>query len=202
MDVVTYALLKKKIDEIVSGYVTDEEMTEAISTAVADLVSTSEMTQAISLATQNLVTTGQMTVAIDNAVANRVTTSQMTTAINNAVADLVSDTEMANAIATATADFLTETEINSLILNSVGAIIAGFSYKGTVATISALPTGAAQGDCYTVDENLGTYVWDGTKWFEYNINLNLILQEGTEETAQYHLGFYIDSDGDLNQLDN
>lgn len=135
MDIVTYALLKKKIDDVVSGYVTDGEMAEAISLAV-----------------QNLVTTEQMTVAIDNA---------------------------------------------------VGAIIAGFSYKGTVATISALPSsGNTKGDCYTVDENLGTYVWDGSKWFEYNVNLDLILQSGTEETAKYHLGFYIDSDGDVAQIDN
>lgn len=135
MDIVTYALLKKKINDVVSGYVTDGEMAEAISLAV-----------------QNLVTTEQMTVAIDNA---------------------------------------------------VGAIIAGFSYKGTVATISALPSsGNTKGDCYTVDENLGTYVWDGSKWFEYNINLDLILQSGTEETAKYHLGFYIDSDGDVAQTDN
>ena len=135
MDIITYALLKKKIDDVVSGYVTDEEMAEAISLAV-----------------QNLVTTEQMTVAIDNA---------------------------------------------------VGAIIAGFSYKGTVATISTLPSsGNTKGDCYTVDENLGTYVWDGSKWFEYNVNLDLILQSGTEETAKYHLGFYIDSDGDVAQTDN
>ena len=135
MDIVTYALLKKKINDVVSGYVTDGEMAEAISLAV-----------------QNLVTTEQMTVAIDNA---------------------------------------------------VGAIIAGFSYKGTVATISALPSsGNTKGDCYTVDENLGTYVWDGSKWFEYNVNLDLILQSGTEETAKYHLGFYIDSDGDVAQTDN
>lgn len=135
MDIVTYALLKKKIDDVVSGYVTDDEMAEAISSAV-----------------QNLVTTEQMTVAIDNA---------------------------------------------------VGAIVAGFSYKGTVATISALPSsGNTKGDCYTVDENLGTYVWDGSKWFAYNVNLDLILQSGTEETAKYHLGFYIDSDGDVAQIDN
>lgn len=135
MDIVTYALLKKKINDVVSGYVTDGEMAEAISLAV-----------------QNLVTTEQMTVAIDNA---------------------------------------------------VGAIIAGFSYKGTVAIISALPSsGNTKGDCYTVDENLGTYVWDGSKWFEYNVNLDLILQSGTEETAKYHLGFYIDSDGDVAQTDN
>lgn len=135
MDIVTYALLKKKIDDVVSGYVTDDEMAEAISLAV-----------------QNLVTTEQMTVAIDNA---------------------------------------------------VGAIVAGFSYKGTVATINALPSsGNTKGDCYTVDENLGTYVWDGSKWFAYNVNLDLILQSGTEETAKYHLGFYIDSDGDVAQIDN
>ncbi len=152
MDIVTYALLKKKIDDIVGGYVTDDEMAEAISLAV-----------------QNLVTTGQMTVAI-----------------NDAVADLVNTTEM-----------------NASITNAVGAIIAGFSYKGTVATISALPSsGNAKGDCYTVDENLGTYVWDGSKWFAYNVNLDLILQSGTEETAKYHLGFYIDSDGDVAQIDN
>ena len=40
MDIVTYALLKKKIDDVVSGYVTDGEMAEAISLAVQNLVTT------------------------------------------------------------------------------------------------------------------------------------------------------------------
>ena len=186
MDIVTYALLKKKIDDIVSGYVTDDEMAEAISLAV-----------------QNLVTTGQMTVAIDNAVANRPTNTQMNNAINNATSNLVETSEMTTAIANAVADLVNTTEMNASITNAVDAIMAGFSYKGTVATISALPSsGNTKGDCYTVDENLGTYVWDGNKWFEYNVNLDLILQSGTEETAKYHLGFYIDSDGDVAQTNN
>ena len=75
-----------------------------------------------------------------------------------------------------------------MLLNIVSAITAGFSYKGTVATVAALPSsGKTQGDCYTVTENLGTYVWDGTAWFQYNVNLDLILKAGTEATADYHL---------------
>ena len=36
-----------------------------------------------------------------------------------------------------------------------------------------------------------------------NARINdLILKAGTEETADYHLGFYYDSDGDLAQVDD
>ena len=45
-------------------------------------------------------------------------------------------------------------------------------------------------------------MWDGSAWFQYNVNLDLILKAGTEATAVYHLGFYIDSDGDVAQVEN
>lgn len=123
-------------------------------------------------------------------------------AISTAIADLVSTEEMTSAIATATADFMDADEVNNAILNIVSAITAGFDYKGTVATTTALPSsGNTVGDCYTVTADLGTYVWDGTAWFQYNVNLDLILKAGTEATAEYHLGFYIDSDGDIAQVD-
>lgn len=53
--------------------------------------------------------------------------------------------------------------------NKVDAAGDGFTYKGTVATISALPNNAEVGDMYTVtNENNAKYAWDGTHW----INLN------------------------------
>lgn len=140
---------------------------------------------------------------VKNVTGDFVDIDDVNSAINTAIADLVSTSEMNSAIATATADFLDADEVNSAILNVVSAITAGFSYKGTVATVAALPSsGNTQGDCYTVTENLGTYVWDGTAWFQYNVNLDLILKAGTEATADYHLGFYIDSNGDIAQVDD
>ena len=42
---------------------------------------------------------------------------------------------------------------------------AGMHYKGSVSTVSALPsTGNAAGDMYNVSENGRNYVWDGTAW--------------------------------------
>lgn len=42
---------------------------------------------------------------------------------------------------------------------------AGMHYKGSVATVAALPaTGNAAGDMYNVAENGRNYVWDGTAW--------------------------------------
>lgn len=44
-------------------------------------------------------------------------------------------------------------------------IITSFTPKGSVATASALPSGATVGDMYTVsDEDNAQYYWDGTAW--------------------------------------
>ncbi len=194
MDVVTYALLKKKIAEITGDFVTSDEMNNAIATAVADFVSDSDMITYVTNSIRNLVSTTDL----QNAIAHFVTES----ALNTAIADFVTNSQMSSAIATATTDMATEDYVASAITTAIAAIVAGFDYKGSVATVSALPASGTLGDCYTVDENLCTYVWDGTKWFQYYINLDLILKAGTEETADYHLGFYYDSDGDLAQVDD
>lgn len=40
-----------------------------------------------------------------------------------------------------------------------------YRYKGSVAAVSALPTGAQVGDVYNVEGDNGqNYAWDGTKW--------------------------------------
>lgn len=40
-----------------------------------------------------------------------------------------------------------------------------YRYKGSVAAVSALPTGATVGDVYNVEGDNGqNYAWDGTKW--------------------------------------
>lgn len=57
------------------------------------------------------------------------------------------------------------TELN----NKVEAAGDGFTYKGSVASTSALPNDAEVGDMYTVTaENNAKYAWDGTQW----VNLN------------------------------
>lgn len=50
---------------------------------------------------------------------------------------------------------------------AIGSIAPGYTYKGSVATVADLPSGAETGDLYTVG---GTqYVWDGTQWINMSI---------------------------------
>lgn len=50
---------------------------------------------------------------------------------------------------------------------AVGSIAPGYTYKGSVASVADLPSGAETGDLYTVG---GTqYVWDGTQWINMSI---------------------------------
>ena len=37
-----------------------------------------------------------------------------------------------------------------------------YDYKGSVANVGSLPSGASKGDLYTVDGD--QYVWDGSNW--------------------------------------
>ena len=39
-----------------------------------------------------------------------------------------------------------------------------YEYKGSVASVSALPTGADKGDVYNVEDTGMNYAWDGTAW--------------------------------------
>ena len=55
--------------------------------------------------------------------------------------------------------------------DSIQSLGAGFTYKGSVSLISSLPDDASLGDLYTVEEDGGSYVWDGTKWFVLALTL-------------------------------
>ena len=49
-------------------------------------------------------------------------------------------------------------EVNS----KVSSLAEGFSYKGSVASVEALPQSATAGDMYTVSG--AKYVYDGSSW--------------------------------------
>lgn len=52
-----------------------------------------------------------------------------------------------------------------------------YKYKGSVATVDALPTsGQTAGDVYNVEADGMNYAWDGSKWD----NLGSILETATE----------------------
>lgn len=89
-------------------------------------------------------------------------------------------------------------------------------WKGSVATYSDLPDNASQGDVYHVDADNQEYAWDGTGWeplgdivivdsalsstSENPVQNKVIYAKMTstaQEDAIYHLGFYIDENGDL-----
>ena len=50
----------------------------------------------------------------------------------------------------------------ALLKKQVDNVTLAYSYKGSVASVSALPSGADTGDMYTVDGV--QYVWDGDDW--------------------------------------
>ena len=51
-----------------------------------------------------------------------------------------------------------------------------YKYKGSVANVAALPTGATTGDVYNVEADGMNYAWNGTEWD----NLGSILEVATE----------------------
>lgn len=60
----------------------------------------------------------------------------------------------------------TKTEID-------GKLTGAMHFKGTVATVSALPATAEQGDMYNVTETGANYAWDGSKWDKLSENIDL-----------------------------
>lgn len=55
-------------------------------------------------------------------------------------------------------------------------IANAYIYKGSVATVDALPTSATAGDVYNVETDGMNYAWNGTAWD----NLGSILDTATE----------------------
>ena len=58
-------------------------------------------------------------------------------------------------------------EYTNQMVQSLGV---GFTYKGSVATESALPNNPSLGDLYTVYDGNISCVWDGSKWFQLTSN--------------------------------
>lgn len=68
-------------------------------------------------------------------------------------------------------DAMTATAIEQAINASISSV---FKYKGTKATISALPSsGNTTGDVWHVTENSAEYVWNGTSWQELGSAIDL-----------------------------
>lgn len=62
----------------------------------------------------------------------------------------------------------------ALLKKRIEGIEPGFTYKGSVAAVADLPSGADKGDMYTVTgDGNARYVWDGSAWKK--------LEAGTEE---------------------
>jgi hypothetical protein len=53
------------------------------------------------------------------------------------------------------------------------AAVGGVHYRGSVVTVDALPTDAAQGDLYEVTSDNSEWCYNGEKWFEYGNTTNL-----------------------------
>lgn len=58
--------------------------------------------------------------------------------------------------------------VYALLKNAVNKITPGYSYKGSVATTSDLPSsGQTTGDLYTVTaEGNAQFVWNGSEWIQ------------------------------------
>ena len=68
-------------------------------------------------------------------------------------------------------DAMTTSEIESAINTAITSV---FSYKGTKATVSALPSsGNTVGDVWHVTADGGEYVWNGTTWQELGSAIDL-----------------------------
>lgn len=106
-------------------------------------------------------------------------------------------------------------------LRAGGTVIdAPLKWKGTVLTTADLPSNADEGDTYRVDADGDLYAYDGESWFNIGAVLSVdSTLSGTSENpvqnkaiygkmtstaeadAKYHLGFYLDANGDLCQTE-
>ena len=90
------------------------------------------------------------------------TGSEVESAIADAVSEL--DTAIDGKATKATTlagygitDAYTKSEVD-------GKLVSVFTYKGSVATVGDLPSGAKVGDVYNVQADENEYVWDGEEW--------------------------------------
>ena len=59
------------------------------------------------------------------------------------------------------------------LTNIEQSAVGGVHYRGSVATVDALPSDAKQGDLYEVVADNSEWCWNGEKWFEYGKTTSL-----------------------------
>ena len=146
-----------KIDKItVNGTeqaINNKTVALTVPTKVSDLTNDGDGTSGSKFATESYVDTngGKIDTIKVNGTAQTITSKAVDITVPTAVSDLTNDS-----------GFQTASDVQSLIDT---AVTSAFKYKGSVATVSALPaTGNEVGDVYDVLETGVNYAWDGTTW--------------------------------------
>jgi hypothetical protein len=112
-------------------------------------------------------------------------------------------------------------ELIALAKSGNGGASSVFHFKGSVLNESALPDSGEDGDVYLVDSEDSYFAWDGEGWTDIGQlltadeaqeiiadlsdevdNLKNALTSGAQADAIYHLGFYLDNNGDLCQKED
>lgn len=146
-----------------------------VPTLTSDLTNDGDGTDSNSpFATQAYVSAngGKIDVIKVNGTAQTITNKAVDIAVPTAVSDLTNDSgfqnanDVSGAITTALANsgdaYQTESDVASAIST---AVASAYKYKGSVATVSDLPsTGQTVGDVYDVQATGINYAWDGTTW--------------------------------------
>lgn len=81
-------------------------------------------------------------------------------------------------------DNSTKIATTAFVSSAISTLGSVLNYKGTKATISALPTsGNTTGDVWHVTANSGEYVWDGTEWQELGTAISIPANTGNSTTG-------------------
>lgn len=142
-----------------------------IPTKTSDLTNDGDGTS--DFATEDYVNTngGKIDKITVNGVEQTITNKTIALTIPTQVSDLTNDsnyqteTEVNTSISDALANngnaYQTESDVESAINT---AVASAYKYKGSVASVNDLPTGATTGDVYDVQDTGMNYAWNGTQW--------------------------------------
>ena len=152
-----YAQTSSLASVATSGSYNDLSNTPTIPTKVSDLTNDSNFITSSALSgyaqTANLATVA--TSGSYNDLTNKPTIPTVVSDLGND-SDFQTGTEVDTSIANALSGYATETYVN----NAISGLGSTFTIKGSVATVSALPsTGNSIGDVYYVEEKQAGYVW-------------------------------------------
>ena len=138
---------------------------------------------------------GQLETKVNVETGKGLSTNDYTTAEKEALAKVIQDVEgivsvggQANVIETVKVDGVAlvpdEAKAVNIDLSKFALksdIVNAMYWRGTVATVAALPTDAAVGDIYHVTATGGEHAWDGSAWQELGSILDLSAYSTTEQ---------------------